>query len=53
MQYCEETARHKGFTQARLTVHINNLNAVRFYEQQGWVKTPQNHWQGRMIKGIS
>ena len=53
MQKSEEIACEKRFLQMHLTVHIENLQAVGFYEGLGWHREEENgEWKGRMIKGI-
>lgn len=50
----EAIARQQGFQQMHLTVHFDNMQAIRFYESQGWRKeSDENGWQGKMMKKIS
>jgi len=50
----ESIAQQKGFKKMHLSVHQTNLQAIRFYEGQGWRKEiDENGWQGIMTKQIS
>lgn len=46
----EQIAQLRGFTQMHLTVSTANFKAIRFYERQGWIKSPTENWQGGMVK---
>lgn len=51
MDYSESYARSNGFIKMNLTVALNNDQAIHFYEQNGWVKAPENAaWKGAMEK---
>jgi ribosomal protein S18 acetylase RimI-like enzyme len=51
IQASESQAAHQGFTRMHLTVQIDNLQAIRFYERTGWEKILDTHmWNGRMSK---
>ncbi|HZW04012.1 MAG TPA: GNAT family N-acetyltransferase [Anaerolineaceae bacterium] len=53
MQDAEQVARRAGFTEMVLTVHHDNVQAIRFYEKLDWFKTPGNGaWKGEMRKEI-
>ena len=48
---CEAEAARRGFRVMNLSVETGNLRAVRFYERNGWTKTPADGpWTGRMTK---
>lgn len=50
----ESKAREKGYPQLHLTVHPENLSAVKFYQKLGWQKMPsEENWSGSMIKTLS
>ncbi|MDD3580669.1 MAG: GNAT family N-acetyltransferase [Desulfobacca sp.] len=55
MEAAEEQARQKGHREMRLTVEINNLVAINFYENIGWEKVPSQEgtFQGAMRKIIT
>lgn len=55
MNLGEKEARAKGFLQLNLTVHLNNSEAISFYEHCGWKKLLDNsgNWTGSMIKPLS
>jgi ribosomal protein S18 acetylase RimI-like enzyme len=50
MEAAEEEARKKGHQEMRLTVAINNLAAINFYEKLGWEKclSEDGSFQGAM-----
>jgi len=52
MKNVKDDAIKKGFTEMGLTVHPTNINAILFYEKNGWVKINNNReveWAGRML----
>ncbi len=54
MQEAERVAREKGFEAMDLSVHPDNVVAVRFYERLKWEKVSQKgSWQGVMKKALS
>lgn len=55
MTLIEEDAINNGFTSIRLTVHPENKNAVKFYENLGWRRriVKGEKWQGYMEKALS
>jgi ribosomal protein S18 acetylase RimI-like enzyme len=54
MDVAQARARAAGFARMHLTVHPENARAVRFYEQDGWVRSPgpDGSWAGQMIKSL-
>ncbi len=53
MQYSEIYARQNGFTSMGLTVAVDNIQAIRFYEKSGWVKKSDGAtWTGAMVKAL-
>lgn len=53
MTDAEQAARDLGYTEMILTVHHDNVQAIRFYEKLDWVKVPGNGiWKGEMRKEI-
>jgi ribosomal protein S18 acetylase RimI-like enzyme len=53
MDEMEREARTRDFDDMGLTVHIDNVGAVRFYERLGWRKvTARGRWNGRMTKSL-
>lgn len=51
MQEAEDRARSRGHARIVLTVHPENVRAVRFYERQGWQRTDASgSWNGAMHK---
>jgi ribosomal protein S18 acetylase RimI-like enzyme len=53
MEYAETVARGRGFSLMNLTVAVNNIQAIRFYEGIGWQKSPEGElWLGRMVRVI-
>lgn len=53
MNAAEGAAREKGFRQMHLTVHPDNHQAVRFYENLGWIrKNEEDQWKGLMRKKL-
>jgi ribosomal protein S18 acetylase RimI-like enzyme len=54
MQRAEELACQNGYHQLHLSVHPDNLPAVKFYEKLGWEKlVGESDWTGKMIKRLS
>jgi len=54
MQEAERIALQRGFTSMHLTVATDNLQAIGFYERQGWRKhTTTGEWTGQMRKTLS
>lgn len=50
----EQEAVRCGYEEINLSVHPANKNAVRFYENQNWRKTPANElWRGVMVKPLN
>jgi ribosomal protein S18 acetylase RimI-like enzyme len=50
---CESAARRGGFEQMVLTVHPENVGAVRFYERLGWSRHGAvESWSGSMRKEL-
>lgn len=53
MAESETIARQRGFKEMRLSVNIDNEQAIGFYERLGWEKlSPHGEWQGRMRKTL-
>jgi len=53
MEACEAIARERGFDDMELTVATDNLQAIRFYEREGWTRmTADDVWRGRLRKFI-
>ena len=53
LQGMEEAAHRRGFRELHLTVHSENLRAIRFYERHHWQKVcADGQWNGRMTKSI-
>lgn len=53
MQYSENYARQNGFKSMQLTVAVDNIQAIRFYEKSGWVKKSDSAtWTGAMVKAL-
>lgn len=51
MKEAGKIARARGFTRMELGVHVDNHQAIRFYEQSGWMRLSQNGvWKGQMEK---
>lgn len=51
MQETERIAIQEGFQLMRLSVNRDNMQAIRFYEGQGWQRAPNNEeWTGLMVK---
>lgn len=48
----ETIARQRDFEELNLSVATNNSQAIRFYERQGWLKSPPDNWKGRMYKPL-
>lgn len=54
MEEAERIAAASGFQQMDLSVHPANLQAVRFYENQGWEKEVwDGEWRGEMRKKLT
>lgn len=54
MDYCEVVARQHKCARMHLSVRPDNLQAVRFYENLGWVKeSSKTPWSGFMEKMLS
>jgi ribosomal protein S18 acetylase RimI-like enzyme len=54
MEHAERTARELQFTDMALTVHPDNVKAVRFYERLGWTRVLDDGlWNGKMKKLVS
>ena len=51
----ETNAIQSGFSYMRLSVHVDNHNAISFYLKRGWTKvlSPSGIWHGSMIKDLS
>lgn len=41
LDLCEEKAREGGFSRMSLTVNPDNHKAIRFYQKNGWLETPE------------
>lgn len=54
MEDAEREARRLGVSRMSLTVHPENEQAVRFYQRQGWYRTPngKGRWIGHMLKDL-
>jgi ribosomal protein S18 acetylase RimI-like enzyme len=54
MAAIEQIARVQGFERMSLTVHVDNYQAIRFYEKQGWKRllTSAGEWKGSMRKEL-
>jgi ribosomal protein S18 acetylase RimI-like enzyme len=53
MQELDRAAAASGYARMHLTVHPDNTNAVRFYEELGWTKAGGGfEWKGRMEKAL-
>jgi GNAT superfamily N-acetyltransferase len=53
MQRAEELAWENGYEQLHLSVHPDNLPAVKFYEKLGWEKlVGESDWTGKMFKSL-
>ena len=54
IQESESFARQSKFTIMRLSVHIDNIQAIHFYENQGWMKKldESGKWTGLMEKAL-
>jgi ribosomal protein S18 acetylase RimI-like enzyme len=54
MKAAEEAALARGYKRMHLTVHPDNLTAIRFYEEIGWTKHCVNgKWKDAMRKMIT
>jgi ribosomal protein S18 acetylase RimI-like enzyme len=55
MEEAEARARQRGFARMVLTVHPENVRALRFYEQLAWTRNPEpdGRWAGSMVKPLS
>jgi ribosomal protein S18 acetylase RimI-like enzyme len=50
----ESQAARQGFARMHLTVHIDNWQAIRFYERMGWEKITNTHpWDGYMSRRLT
>jgi len=53
MREVERGAIENGYSQLNLSVHPENLPAVKFYEKLGWEKNlPNGRWDGKMFKKL-
>ncbi|MCC6862438.1 MAG: GNAT family N-acetyltransferase [Bryobacterales bacterium] len=53
MQACEAIARERGFAGMELTVAVDNHQAIRFYEREGWARIAvEGAWRGQLRKAI-
>lgn len=53
MDDAEQAARQSGYAEMILTVHHDNIQAIRFYEKLDWVKVSGNGaWTGEMRKEL-
>jgi ribosomal protein S18 acetylase RimI-like enzyme len=54
MAETEKVAVARGFSHLHLTVDINNIQAIGFYQNLGWQKLPASDgvWRGSMIKHL-
>lgn len=51
MHYSEAFAHEHGFRRMHLTVAVDNLQAIQFYQNEGWEKhLAGTTWKGSMIK---
>lgn len=49
----ENYAFSNGYSRLHLSVHPENLRAVKFYEKLGWERSsPTENWDGKMFKNI-
>lgn len=54
MQRCEQSARRWGAQRMHLTVAVDNLEAIKFYEKLGWQRDCQaGEWKGGMVKRLT
>src|SRR5690606_9513195 len=54
MTEADRVARARGFARMELGVHVDNHQAIRFYEQSGWMRISQNgEWKGPMEKYLT
>jgi ribosomal protein S18 acetylase RimI-like enzyme len=54
MQYSEDIAIERGFTEMSLTVHPTNFRAIGFYEKMDWEKIfSSGKWEGHMRKFLN
>ena len=54
METAENRAITNGYQQMHLSVHPENIPAVRFYEKLGWYKIPPGeNWYGKMTKKLN
>ena len=54
MAETEKIAIERGFSHLHLTVDINNIQAIAFYQNLGWQKflTSDGVWHGSMVKNL-
>lgn len=53
MEAAEGVARDRGFPEMKLTVNVTNSQAIRFYENLGWVhRLEDGSWKGAMKKDL-
>lgn len=52
MDALDDTARRQGFAEMDLSVHPENVGAVRFYERLGWQRDTARDWRGVMRKRL-
>ena len=54
MQRCEQSARQCGAQMMHLTVAVDNLEAIKFYEKLGWQQDFRaGEWKGGMLKRLT
>lgn len=55
MDDAEREARRLGLSRIGLTVRLDNLQAIRFYERTGWSRKPDDagRWTGNMQKELA
>jgi ribosomal protein S18 acetylase RimI-like enzyme len=50
----EELARQHGCTEIHLSVYLDNIGAIAFYERMGWQKYVEDEaWRGLMFKRLT
>jgi ribosomal protein S18 acetylase RimI-like enzyme len=53
MEEMESVARARGYSRMHLTVSVDNLQAIAFYEKLGWLKSSEDScWAGGMVKSL-
>jgi ribosomal protein S18 acetylase RimI-like enzyme len=52
MQRAEDTAIEHGYTLMHLSVDLENIQAIRFYEKLAWNKDREVNWRGSMLKPL-